>query len=192
MPKVVPMITQNRRVSISKLDAAQRQLHQAIRLFFENADLVAVHTLAAAAHGIIVDTAKHQGKFHIATLVKPDHQKMFRDTVHKAQNFFKHADKDPDAKIEFSPARTHFVLFEAVYVLNLVGPVERSGKASNPAVRESWSRANIVFMWWFSVRYPEIASWPSDPEFGERLAKCSPDDLEMFRELLRPRMPHSR
>jgi hypothetical protein len=38
---------------ITKLDAARRQLHTAIRLYFENRDLVSVLTLSRASHDIL-------------------------------------------------------------------------------------------------------------------------------------------
>jgi len=47
--------------SASKLDAATRQLHMAIRLYFQDADPLAIHTLAGAAHGILADLARHRG-----------------------------------------------------------------------------------------------------------------------------------
>ena len=40
---------------VTKLQAAERQLWVAIRLFFEGRDAIAVHTLAAAAHSVPVD-----------------------------------------------------------------------------------------------------------------------------------------
>ena len=42
-------------LTISKLDAAKRQLETYIRLYFHSGDPVAMHTLTAAAFGIIRD-----------------------------------------------------------------------------------------------------------------------------------------
>ncbi len=39
--------------TVTKLDAARRQLHTAIRLFFANEDMVSVHTLTRASHEIL-------------------------------------------------------------------------------------------------------------------------------------------
>jgi hypothetical protein len=47
--------------TIAKLDAAKRQLTVAIRLFFNHADPVAIHTLAAAAYQILYDLSKGHG-----------------------------------------------------------------------------------------------------------------------------------
>jgi hypothetical protein len=46
---------------ITKLDAARRQLRTAVTLFFQHGDEVAVHTLTAAAHQILIDLLKPQG-----------------------------------------------------------------------------------------------------------------------------------
>ena len=44
--------------NITKLDAARRQLNQAIWLLFEDRDVVSIHTLACAATTILNDVAK--------------------------------------------------------------------------------------------------------------------------------------
>lgn len=48
-------------VVVSKLEAAERQLDAAIRLFFAREDAVSVHTLAAAAYQVIIDICKQRG-----------------------------------------------------------------------------------------------------------------------------------
>jgi hypothetical protein len=45
---------------IRKIDAARRQLDEAIRLWMEGRDPLAIHTLSMAAFGILYDIAKHQ------------------------------------------------------------------------------------------------------------------------------------
>ena len=47
--------------TISKLEAAERQLRQAVRLFFQRGDDLAIHTLAAATYQIISDLCKQKG-----------------------------------------------------------------------------------------------------------------------------------
>ena len=54
-PPVIPKVT------ITKLEAARRQLRVAISLWFQDGDEVAIHTLACAAHEIINDINKHRG-----------------------------------------------------------------------------------------------------------------------------------
>ena len=43
---------------VTRLEAAERQLKVAVRLFFERRDLIAVHALAAAAQDIVRQFAK--------------------------------------------------------------------------------------------------------------------------------------
>ena len=48
-----------------------------------------------------------------ADFVKPEFKKLVRDEFHKHQNFFKHADKDPQKSLEFSPDDNEGVICEA-------------------------------------------------------------------------------
>lgn len=50
------------RIYVSKLAAAHRQLREAMRMFFENRDELATHTVAAAAYGLIADLKKDRGR----------------------------------------------------------------------------------------------------------------------------------
>ena len=47
-----------RKLAITKLDAARRQLETAITLWFHDADPVSVHTLVMAAHGFLKHLAR--------------------------------------------------------------------------------------------------------------------------------------
>jgi len=105
-------------VYISKIDAAKRQLEIAIRFFLSNGDIVAIHTLTAATYNILRDLSNLQNKpvlvkEKMLEMVKPQHKKMVRDKINKAENFFKHADKDPDKLLEFNPNITEFLLWDA-------------------------------------------------------------------------------
>ena len=87
---------------ISKLDAARRQLDISINLFFYDRDLVAIHTLAAAAFNVLADLLKQQGRSErtlrgkLLESVKKEHQVTVLRKVREAENFFKHADRDPE------------------------------------------------------------------------------------------------
>lgn len=79
---------------VSKELAARGQLETAIVLWFHYADPVSIHTLAAAAQGILQGVAgKDHKPPHMRTWLKKfpaDVQRKLRDP----QNFFKHADRD--------------------------------------------------------------------------------------------------
>jgi hypothetical protein len=51
------------KIRVNKLDAARRQFRAAVRLWFQNGDPAAIHTLASAAHEIIHTLFRRAG-FH--------------------------------------------------------------------------------------------------------------------------------
>jgi hypothetical protein len=113
-----PDLFQKPKLTISKLDAAKRQLETAIVLYFHEADPVAIHTLSAAAHAILDDLSRTRGapptlKQSMSEMVKPDYRKEFRERLDEARNFFKHADRDPDASLHFKPYQTELFMFDA-------------------------------------------------------------------------------
>lgn len=69
------------KLKISKLDAAKRQLETAIRLYFNEADPISIHTLAGAAHTILSDINKKYGGRPMLDsdyLIKDEYKKEFR------------------------------------------------------------------------------------------------------------------
>src|SRR5688500_8326726 len=96
------------RRTVSKIEAAQAQLHMAIRLFFEDADLLPVYTLAAASRQLCDDLFGRSRDFSTRGLVEgdtsggglnvplsmyldlavaPEYKKMFRRELRKTENF---------------------------------------------------------------------------------------------------------
>jgi len=106
-------------LQISKLDAAKRQLETAIRIYFFDGDPVALHTLTAAGYNVIRDiNTKRSGermmiKDQIFDYIKPEFKEMFRLKLNEAENFFKHADRDHDATLDFNPKLTELFLLDA-------------------------------------------------------------------------------
>jgi len=106
-------------IVLSKLDAAKRQLETVIRFYFSNGDPVSIHTLTAAAYNVIHDVnEKRCGtpmlvKDQIIDHVKPEYQKMFRDKLNKAENFFKHADRDHKTTLDFNPDQSEILILDA-------------------------------------------------------------------------------
>jgi len=108
-----------KKIKISKLDAARRQLLTAIRLYFNDGDVVSTHTLAAAALKItqnICDSSPDLADSvtsWVDAYIKPERKKEFWRKLHETANFFKHAKNDPDAVHEFCPEETENILFLA-------------------------------------------------------------------------------
>jgi hypothetical protein len=112
-------MSDTRRFTISKLDSARRQLETAVYLYFKNGDEVSIHTLTAAAYNILRGLSSAHGKTEMFVKdrffewVKPGMEKLVRDKLNEAENFFKHADKDPEGLLEFAPFQTEVFLLDA-------------------------------------------------------------------------------
>jgi hypothetical protein len=102
-------------IKIPKLDAARRQLDTAIALFFQSADPVCIHTLACAAYDVIDNVNQSRGRTE--TFVKRRYPrqpgKMSVAAINSAQNFFKHADRDPEGELEFFTEMTEPIMADA-------------------------------------------------------------------------------
>lgn len=106
-------------VRLTKSDVIKAQLDAAIELFFTSDNVVAAHTLAAAAYNALKDIAKREGAAHpfiktkyIPSLPEAKRNRMFKQ-VNEAENFFKHADRDPSDEILFNPDLTELFLVDA-------------------------------------------------------------------------------
>jgi hypothetical protein len=106
--------------NINKIDAARRQIETAITLFFYEMDIISIHTLASAAYTIIFDVAKKNDAsvttcrdMELAS-VKEEYKKFYVKKMKEAENFFKHADKDPHGVLAFNQNQTEFILWDAV------------------------------------------------------------------------------
>jgi hypothetical protein len=107
------------RILISKLDSARRQLKTAIKLFFANGDFVSIHALSYAAYTItrnLCDQTSNPASFtkwmhdNISKSQHDEHNKALKE----AGNFFKHADRDPKAILEYIPGQYEIFIVFAV------------------------------------------------------------------------------
>ena len=106
-----------KKLPITKLDAARRQLETAITLWFHDADPVSVHTLVMAAHAILRAINKKRGGSPMlgdpTPNIRPGFEKLVADMFVKASNFFKHGSKDPLATHHFSPESNQLMILDA-------------------------------------------------------------------------------
>lgn len=159
-------------IKVSKLDVARRQLEQAIFLFFNDGDPIAIHTLVAAAYNIIRDLnikTNADGKMIKTKLVneaKESERKRIRDKISEAENFFKHADRDPEALLNFNPAMTGLLLYDATQHLKAL-----TGKDS------AYFK---VYNAWVIVMNIGVAGVPSD--LKNRVLADAPAALSMGRQ----------
>jgi len=102
---------------VNKIDVAERQLCGAIRFFFERRDPIIVHALVAAGHQVLTDIGNSLG---VIGLLKGKNQSVGDvKNFNYAANFFKHADRDPDGRINIAPLSdlTAEFLMDAVILL---------------------------------------------------------------------------
>src|SRR5664280_2785165 len=107
-------------VEISKTRAAEEQLAVAIHLFFAGRSTVAVHTLAGACHRLLCDLALYNGLDPILTgrdWTSDREKAEWLRFLRRPQNFLKHAERDPDDKLDFRPNLTPFMLVDCIYIL---------------------------------------------------------------------------
>jgi hypothetical protein len=104
-------------LSVSKLEAARRQIETAVALYFNYGDPVSIHTLSAAAYNIIRDINQKRGGDMMLKdawqLLETDDAAVFRQTTNQAENFLKHADHDPDGSLDLDPRWAEVFLLEA-------------------------------------------------------------------------------
>ena len=163
--------------AIKKLEAAERQMNEAIRLFFERRDSVAVHTLAAASDQVLSDICAAKG---IESPIRNDayfiregaHRKWFR-VLKQAENFFKHAKRDPEGTLDFSAEQTTWCLFDATSLY---------WRLTNDLTHEA-----RVFLCWLFLREPDLLR---DCPFKQSLVNLSDstnvstDDFAFFARLV--------
>lgn len=167
--------------ALGKIEAAERHLKEAIRLFFEERDPVAIHTLAAAAHGILRDLARGRKLEHLSMiydnpLVPEEEKSKWVKAVSAPRNFFKHADKDPEGTIEFNGAQNINLLLDAVLLYGSVA-------------EKSLSEAS-VFLGWFTTANPDMRGTLRNDQIGDYCVRnnISPSDMPRFLELIGARI----
>jgi hypothetical protein len=102
---------------MTKLEAAQRQLTTAIRMFFADGDPVAVHTLACAAREIYEKHCRKAGQGRMFDFLQAGNpgraEKELWNLLNAARNFFKHEGDSLDQSIEFDDTMNDFAILSA-------------------------------------------------------------------------------
>jgi hypothetical protein len=137
-----------KRERVTKLDAARRQLRTAVRLFLQDGDTVSIHTLTGAAQEILRTLVARQAGaepasfIHDSDWIKPEYVKEYRDLINAPRNFLKHANRDPDAVLEFYPDETMYWLLDCAQLYQ---------RLTGRVLRDIW-----VFFLWCAVERPQI------------------------------------
>jgi hypothetical protein len=128
------------KLTLTKIDAAESQLRAAVRMFFENQDLVPIYTLANAAREVVGQLGEH---LDIETVQKEVAKARGTDVakltspLRRVANFFKHADRDPTARIDLNENDVEATLFFACHDFGRVA----GGVPIEAQVFEAWAYA---------------------------------------------------
>jgi len=161
--------------SISKLSAAESQLKEAIRLFFEKRDAVSIHTLVGAAHQILFDIGKKKRVQSILKdnqYIRPEKKKEWHRALDKAKSFFKHADRDYKKSIVFNPDSTSLLLIDALSMYQ--------------QLTDSLFHEGAVFLYWYMGMNPRLFKEGVAKDFIKSAKDIGVDfhDFEKMRDLL--------
>jgi hypothetical protein len=131
-------------MKVTKIDVAEAQLCAAIRLFFEDAHPVPVHTLACAAReimSVLGEKLKTDTFLDDVARWRGLDVKDLRKKATRFWNFMKHADRDPaDVLSEFSDLANDAILFCVCRDLALIA----KGLPIEAQVYEVWFFAATV------------------------------------------------
>jgi hypothetical protein len=139
-------------ITITKMDAARRQLATAIELWFEDSDPVSIHTLAFAAHEIIYrrfEKLGHKGMVFDAPFIDGALSKLFRQKFAENANFFKHHNRAEET-VDFNPE-----LNEVIFMTSIMGLITMS---------EALTLQEDAFHKWTLFSRPELFPEDSRPK----------------------------
>ena len=137
---------------VSKREASVRQVEEAVWLYFEERDEVAIYTLAFAAHQIAHDLAKHAGRSSFLGKRGDGHDLL--GVVKLPANFAKHANRDPSETMSYPLEIAALIILDTIRTL--VGEL-------------NWepSFCAMAFFHYFACNHPEIVSGPSGTDIQE-------------------------
>ena len=102
--------------TVTKASAARSQLETSISLWFNNADPISIHALAAAANELLNAIGARAGKpSEIQPYIK-SRPPAIRDRLRKAQNFFKHAGRDLNERFEYHPMHGEVLITDSILI----------------------------------------------------------------------------
>jgi hypothetical protein len=145
---------------LTKIDVAESLLVTAIRLFFEDEHPVPIYQLASSAREILTTIGDKTGVETVLHAYAKSHGLTIAEAVKQAHTFaafFKHADRDPTAKLTFSEDEPDTVLAMACHDFGRITggmPVE----------------AQILQVWIYALAYERVQDAPLK---GQRMIKLA-------------------
>lgn len=162
--------------TLSKIDVARRQLAEAVRLFFERRDAIAIHTLAAAAQGVLRDLATNQNIeqpsiLHDSPHIPNESRKTWIQHINRPRNYFKHANNDHTDSLLWDDNENERWLLDSVQLYISVTGGELFGAAS-------------TYLGWATTKNPRLRTAISGNVLGEFCVRegISHEDYAWFLE----------
>ncbi len=135
--------------TVTQLEAAERQLVAAIKIFFDSGDEVAIHMLASHSHeildrlcakkdlqrGVIEEGLKN---------VRPELRKTVIDKINKAKNYFKHGDSNPEEILSWEPKVTEYFIWDATSLHRKLAGMQKTPEI---IFYDLWFRIHHDDMW---------------------------------------------
>jgi hypothetical protein len=103
-------------------------------------------------------------------LVRPEKRKFVADLFNAPQNFFKHADRDPDDTVRFNPMLSAcLIMYSVHYLYRLTGSQSAEGQ---------------VFRLWFYLNFPNRAPEEVQAAIRQLPPGVTSNDYDTFLELI--------
>ncbi len=131
--------------TLTKIDVATRQVNTAITMWFQRADPVPTHTLACASYQLVHDVNSSRNGpelLYDSICLKDEVRGQAIRHLRRTYDFFRHADREPEATIDFDESHTEAFLLFSCYGLEALG------------VAPDTTRGAMVI--YFAVRHPEF------------------------------------
>ena len=112
--------------TLTKIDAAKRQLNTAITMWFHGEDTISTHTLACAAYQLVHDVNSSRGGpelIYDSICFKDEFRGKVIQHLRREYDFFRHADRVPESTIDFDDSHTEPFLIFSCYGLEALGVV---------------------------------------------------------------------
>jgi hypothetical protein len=139
-------------ITVSKLDAATRQLRTAIQLWFADGDPVSIQTLLGAAHEIIHTLYRRKGLQNLlfdSDIIKDEYRGEWAKKLKSVPNFFKHAREDPDGVMDFNTEGNMYLIFFLLTAIHRMG--------------EKWEIEYRIFHLWLLANRPDLIKEGKNP-----------------------------
>ena len=179
-------------MKLTKAEVATRQLDTAIKLFFDAGDAVSIHTLAGASATVFEDLLEKTGEKSWLEHIVEEHPNLTKPQVinilRTAQNFFKHADRDPEKSLEFLDTYNDALIWIATLECGLLLKGKNKQLSTPMSVFQLWNLATKPDD--FAV--PEEIGTPANALFPGISERPRSEQLSIGASVLRKREAYNR